>query len=128
MNGLRDSWRRHKRIIKKNHFDGYHNIEDMLKQRPAEISEVQFLQLIEYWRNSDVQAMCKLNSENRKKQKWRHRMGPINFARRASKENNEEPSKSEMFIATRTKQEKQVHADAQIAIVIHIATNIFSGT
>ncbi|XP_019242741.1 PREDICTED: uncharacterized protein LOC109222905 [Nicotiana attenuata] len=48
-------------------------------------------------------------------------MGPINFARvrvalRASKENNEEPSKSEIFIATRTKQGKQVHEDAQIAI------------
>nr|XP_033513452.1 uncharacterized protein LOC108946131 [Nicotiana tomentosiformis] len=41
--------------------------------------------------------MSQLNSENRKKQKWRHRMGPINFARvrvalRATKENNEEPS------------------------------------
>nr|XP_009789654.1 PREDICTED: uncharacterized protein LOC104237250 [Nicotiana sylvestris] len=109
MDVLRDAWRRHMRNIKKNHFDGYHTIEDMLKQHPVEIPEVQFLQLIEYWRDSDVQAICKLNSENRQKQKWRHRMGPINFARvrvalRASKENNEKPSKSEMFIATRTKQ------------------------
>ncbi|OIT22793.1 hypothetical protein A4A49_54787 [Nicotiana attenuata] len=38
------------------------------------------------------------------------------YVNRASKENNEEPSKSEMFIATRTKQGKQVYEDAQIAI------------
>ncbi|KAH0633081.1 hypothetical protein KY284_035867 [Solanum tuberosum] len=69
----------------------------------------------------NVQAMCEMNSQNRKKQKWRHRMGPINFARvrvalRATKENNEEPSKSEMFIATRTKTGKDLHTDTQVAM------------
>lgn len=49
-------------------------------------------------------------------------MGPINFARvratlRAAKDNNEEPSKSEMFIATRTKTGKEIQADTQVAIV-----------
>ncbi|XP_016445396.1 uncharacterized protein LOC107770588 isoform X2 [Nicotiana tabacum] len=48
-------------------------------------------------------------------------MGPINFARvrvalRATKENNEEPSKSEMFITTRIKKGKEVHTDTQVAI------------
>ncbi|XP_027768138.1 uncharacterized protein LOC114074416 isoform X2 [Solanum pennellii] len=65
--------------------------------------------------------MCEMNSQNRKKQKWRHRMGPISFARvcvtlRAIKENNEEPPKSEMFIETRTKMGKELQADTQIAI------------
>nr|XP_016438033.1 PREDICTED: uncharacterized protein LOC107764023 [Nicotiana tabacum] len=64
--------------------------------------------------------MCQLNSENRKK-KMRHRMGPINFARvrvslGATKENNEESSKSEMFITTRTKKGKEVHTNIQVAI------------
>ncbi|KAH0775130.1 hypothetical protein KY290_012267 [Solanum tuberosum] len=68
-----------------------------------------------------INAMCEMNSQNRKKQKWRHRMGPINFARvrvalRATKENNEEPSKCEMFIATRTKTGKEIQADTQVAI------------
>ncbi|KAH0773854.1 hypothetical protein KY290_010991 [Solanum tuberosum] len=68
-----------------------------------------------------INAMCEMNSRNRKKKKWRHRMGPINFARvcvalRATKENNEEPSKSEMFIATRTKTRKDLHTDTQVAI------------
>ncbi|XP_075105314.1 uncharacterized protein LOC107823993 [Nicotiana tabacum] len=48
-------------------------------------------------------------------------MGPINFARvrvalGVTKENNEESSKSEMFITTRTKKRKEVHTDTQVAI------------
>ncbi|XP_019234615.1 PREDICTED: uncharacterized protein LOC109215061 [Nicotiana attenuata] len=48
-------------------------------------------------------------------------MGPINFARirvalHASKENNEELSKSEMFTATRTKKGKEVQTDTLVAI------------
>ncbi|XP_027771403.1 uncharacterized protein LOC114076493 [Solanum pennellii] len=62
-----------------------------------------------------------MNSQNRKKQTWRHRMGPINFSRVrvalvASKDNNEVPSKPEIFIATRTKMGKEIQADTQIAI------------
>ncbi|KAH0657057.1 hypothetical protein KY285_031939 [Solanum tuberosum] len=68
-----------------------------------------------------INAMCEMNSRNSKKQKWRHRMGPINFTRvrvalRATKENNEEPSKSEMFITARTKTGKDLHTDTQVAI------------
>nr|XP_009785685.1 PREDICTED: uncharacterized protein LOC104233922 [Nicotiana sylvestris] len=53
-------------------------------------------------------------------------MGPINFARvrvelHATKENNEEPSKSEMFITTCTKKGKEVHSNTQVAIVNHAA-------
>ncbi|KAH0695872.1 hypothetical protein KY289_013354 [Solanum tuberosum] len=77
--------------------------------------------LIEYWKHPTVQVICEMNSQNRKKQKWRHRMGPINFARvrvalRAAKDNNEEPSKPEMFIATRTKTRKEIQVDTQVAI------------
>ncbi|KAK6777388.1 hypothetical protein RDI58_024105 [Solanum bulbocastanum] len=48
-------------------------------------------------------------------------MGPVNFGRvlmalRATKENNEEPSKAEMFIATRTKNEKQVDPETEVVI------------
>ncbi|XP_049365816.1 uncharacterized protein LOC125830679 [Solanum verrucosum] len=93
----------------------------MLAKRPDGIPDNQFRQLIEYWKHPTVQAICEMNSQNRKKQKWRHRMGPINFARvrvalRAAKDNNEEPSKPEMFIATRTKTGKEIQADTQVAI------------
>ncbi|OIS95765.1 hypothetical protein A4A49_58673, partial [Nicotiana attenuata] len=93
MTGLRDAWRRHKRNIKMKYFNKNATDEDMLQNHPNEIPEVQFRQLIEYWKDSDVQ--------------------------RATKENNEEPSKSEMLIATRTKKGKEVHTDTQVAIVSH---------
>ncbi|XP_016195639.1 uncharacterized protein LOC107636656 [Arachis ipaensis] len=78
----------------------------MLVNRPLEIPEIQFRKLIAYWSIPTVKAMCVINSENRKKQQWRHKMGPINFARvrvdlREKKENKEEPNQAEMFVATR---------------------------
>ncbi|KAH0730621.1 hypothetical protein KY289_001809 [Solanum tuberosum] len=121
MTGLRDAWRRHKQKIKEKFFDKNSTLEDMLAKRPDGIPDNQFRQLIEYWKHPTVQAICEMNSQNRKKQKWRHRMGPINFARvhmalRAAKDNNEKPSKPEMFIATRTKTGKEIQADTQVAI------------
>ncbi|KAG5571527.1 hypothetical protein H5410_061293, partial [Solanum commersonii] len=62
----------------------------MLEKCPDDILECQFRQLIEYWKHPTVQ--------------------------RATKQNNEEPSKSEMFIATRTKTGKEIQADTQVAI------------
>ncbi|XP_027775065.1 uncharacterized protein LOC107027508 [Solanum pennellii] len=121
MTGLRDAWRRHKQKIKKNFFDKNSTLEDMLAKCPDGIPHNQFRQLIEYWKHPTVQAICEMNSQNRKKQKWRHRMGPINFGRvrvalRAAKDNNEEPSKPEIFIASRTKKGKEIQADTQVAI------------
>ncbi|XP_070033060.1 uncharacterized protein [Nicotiana tomentosiformis] len=96
MSGLRDAWRRHKRNLKMEYFNKNATDEDMLQNRPNEIPEVQFYQMIKYWKDSDIQ--------------------------RATKENNEEPSKSEMFIANRTKKGKEVHTDTQVAIVRHDAS------
>ncbi|KAH0661723.1 hypothetical protein KY284_026654 [Solanum tuberosum] len=101
--------------------EGKNTLEDMLQKCPDNMPEVQFRQLIEYWKHPTVQAMCEMNSQNMKRQKWRHRMRPINFARVpvalcAAKDNNEEPSKSENFIATRTNTGKEIQADTQVPI------------
>ncbi|KAH0660453.1 hypothetical protein KY289_029201 [Solanum tuberosum] len=90
MTGLRDAWKRHKQKIKERCFDKNSTVEDMLAKRPNDIPEGQFRQLIKYWKHPTVQ--------------------------RATKENNEEPSKCEMFIATRTKTGKEIQADTQVAI------------
>ncbi|KAH0688938.1 hypothetical protein KY289_016296 [Solanum tuberosum] len=90
MDGLRDAWRRHKRYVKENYFDKYKTLEDRLKNCPSWIPEVQFRKLIDYWELPTV--------------------------KRATKENNEEPSKAEMFIATRTKNGKQVDPETEVVI------------
>uniref|UniRef100_M1DT35 Ubiquitin n=1 Tax=Solanum tuberosum TaxID=4113 RepID=M1DT35_SOLTU len=90
MTGLRDAWRQHKQKIKEKFFDKNSNLEDMLAKRPDGMPEHQFRKLIEYWRHPTVQ--------------------------RATKDNNEEPSNSEMFIATHTKTGKEIQVDTQVAI------------
>ncbi|XP_047267248.1 uncharacterized protein LOC124897811 [Capsicum annuum] len=109
------------REVKRRCFDKRLTIEEMLEKCTAGIPAIHLRQLIEYWKLPEVEALSEVNSQNRKKQKWRHRMGPINFGRvrvalRRTKENNEEPLKAEMFVATRTKIGKEVQADTQITI------------
>ncbi|KAH0747456.1 hypothetical protein KY285_009113 [Solanum tuberosum] len=88
--GLRDAWRRHKQRIKERCFDKNSTVEDMLEKRPDDMTEGQLHQLIEYWKHPILQH--------------------------ATKENNEEPSKCEMFIATHTETGKEIQADIQVAI------------
>ncbi|KAF3658499.1 putative serine/threonine-protein kinase/receptor-like [Capsicum annuum] len=90
MHGLRDAWRGFKREVKRRCSDKRLTVEEMLEKRPAGVPSVHLRQLIEYWKLSEVE--CR------------------------TKENNEEPLKVEIFVATRTKTGKEVQADTQIAI------------
>ncbi|XP_020979511.1 uncharacterized protein LOC107643624 isoform X2 [Arachis ipaensis] len=56
------------------------------------------------------------NRENRSKQKWNHRMGPVSFELRAKKEDNEDPSQSEMFVVTRTSKKGETDSGTQETI------------
>ncbi|MED6224269.1 hypothetical protein PIB30_082414 [Stylosanthes scabra] len=89
----RDSWKRFKGKIKRKHFLPYDDIEDMVKNRPR-------------------QSISERNKQHKKKQKFPHRMGPINFGRvraalRAENGTNEDPKRFEMFIVTRTSQKRK---------------------
>ncbi|XP_057719905.1 uncharacterized protein LOC130934344 [Arachis stenosperma] len=125
MTGVQGGWKRYKTRIKKKHFEPYsRNIEDMLVNRLLEIPEIQFQKLIAYWSIPTIKAMCAINSENRKKQQWRHKMGPIKFARvrvdlHEKKENKEEPNQAEMFVATRNGLKgKTLDVDTQAVIYL----------
>ncbi|KAK7266973.1 hypothetical protein RIF29_19635 [Crotalaria pallida] len=75
-----------------------------------------------YWRSDIVQDIAKKNAINRAKQKYLHRMGPVNFARiraklRAKKKEEEEVSQAEMFIETRTSRNgKEIDEETQSII------------
>ncbi|RYR30945.1 hypothetical protein Ahy_B01g055734 [Arachis hypogaea] len=94
----------------------------MIKNRPLEIPKVQFRKLIRYWSLPAIKAISAKNTENRSKQTCPHRMGSTNFGivrkqLRDSKENSEEPSRAEVFIATRTsKKGKEIDAKTQTTI------------
>ncbi|KAF3646805.1 hypothetical protein FXO37_20282 [Capsicum annuum] len=90
MHAFRDAWRGFKREVKRRCFDKTLTVEEMLAKCPAGVPAVYLHQLIEYWKLPEVE--------------------------RRTKENNEEPLKAEMFVATRTKTGKEVQADTQIVI------------
>ncbi|XP_072054941.1 uncharacterized protein [Arachis hypogaea] len=104
----------------------------MIKNRPLEIPEVQFRKLIRYWSLPTVKAVSTKNAKNRSKQTCPHRMSSINFGivrkqLRDSKENSEEPSRVEVFIATRTsKKGKEIDAKTQSTIA-ELQTRIEAG-
>ncbi|XP_025700352.1 uncharacterized protein [Arachis hypogaea] len=88
---IRDAWKRFKGKIKQKHFVPFDTIEDMVKNRPTQVPESQFIKLIYYWSHPTIQ--------------------------RATKETNEEPKRFEMFLATRTsRKRKEIDQETQDAI------------
>ncbi|XP_072075680.1 uncharacterized protein [Arachis hypogaea] len=109
---IRDAWKRFKGKIKQKHFVPFDTIEDMVKNRPTQVPESQFIKLIYYWSHPTIQSISEKNKKHKEQQKFPHRMGPINFGRvrvalRATKETNEEPKRFEMFLATRTSRKRK---------------------
>ncbi|KAE9591138.1 putative transposase, Ptta/En/Spm, plant, Transposase-associated domain-containing protein [Lupinus albus] len=76
---LNDAWRRHKCVIKEEHFSKYKTTYEHLKNRPKDIPESHFKELIRYWSLGNIKEMSEQNSKNKAHQKWRHRTGPVNF-------------------------------------------------
>ncbi|MED6222313.1 hypothetical protein PIB30_063170 [Stylosanthes scabra] len=97
---IRDAWKRFKTKLKQKHFDPYDNYDDMVKNRPLRVPEDQFVKLLLYWGHPTIQERSQRNKNNRKQQKFPHRMGPVNFAReifqsrQASGETEEEAFRS----------------------------------
>ncbi|MED6205035.1 hypothetical protein PIB30_014259 [Stylosanthes scabra] len=108
--------------VKQNHFMKYKTRKRMLKNRPDDIPEVQFRKLIRYWSLPEIRAMSEKNIENRSKQTCPHRTGSTGFGivrkrLRESKENNEEPSRPEIFTVTRTSRKgKEIDPKSQSTI------------
>ncbi|MED6150593.1 hypothetical protein PIB30_073836 [Stylosanthes scabra] len=122
MQALCRAWKKYKGQIKLLHFMKYKTKEQMMRNRPLHIPEVQFRKLIRYWRLPEIKALSEKNIENRSKQTCPHRMGSTGFAfvrkqLRDSKENNEEPSRAEIFTVTRSsKKGKEIDPKSQSTI------------
>ncbi|MED6212186.1 hypothetical protein PIB30_080790 [Stylosanthes scabra] len=78
---IQDAWKRFKSKLKQKHFEPYDNYDDMVKNRPLRVPEDQFVKLLLYWGHPTIQERSQRNKNNRKQQKFPHRMGPVNFER-----------------------------------------------
>ncbi|MED6223162.1 hypothetical protein PIB30_071292 [Stylosanthes scabra] len=122
MQALCRARKKYKGQIKLLHFTKYKTKKQMMRNRPLHIPEVQFRKLIQYWRLPEIKAVSEKNIENRSKQTCPHRMGSTGFAimrnqLRDSKENNEEPSRAEIFTVTRSnKKGKEIDPKSQSTI------------
>nr|XP_027186308.1 uncharacterized protein LOC113784359 [Cicer arietinum] len=77
---LNNAWRRYKCFLKKEHFSKYKTTREQLKNRPHEISEEDFKNLLEYWKEDHSQEISHQNAQNIAQLKYRHRMGNKGFA------------------------------------------------
>ncbi|MED6213547.1 hypothetical protein PIB30_094450 [Stylosanthes scabra] len=121
-----EAWKQFKKRIKEFHYTPYQSFREMLKNRPTTISEDHFQKLVRFWNYDVTSAIAKKNTENRSKQKCNHRMRPVNFELiraelHAKKDNNEDHSQAEMFVATRTnKKGEPLHSSTQEMIVSYL--------
>ncbi|MED6201331.1 hypothetical protein PIB30_093884, partial [Stylosanthes scabra] len=91
MQALCRAWKKYKGQIKLLHFTKYKTKKQMIWNRPLHIPEVQFRKLIRYWRLPEI--------------------------KHDSKENNEEPSRAEIFTVTRSsKKGKEIDPKSQSTI------------
>ncbi|XP_020969528.1 uncharacterized protein LOC107620678 isoform X2 [Arachis ipaensis] len=111
-----EAWKQFKKRIKKYHYTPYNSFREMMKNRPMTIPELHFRKLVQFWRLDIIKVISDKNRENRSKQKWNHRMGPVSFELRAKKEDNEDPSQSEMFVVTRTSKKGETDSGTQETI------------
>ncbi|KAM7262259.1 hypothetical protein ACFE04_021336 [Oxalis oulophora] len=77
---LNDAWRKYKHTIKKKYFHPFKNTKEWLKTPPTCIRLDHFKVLINFWRLEKIQTLCKKNTNNNSKQKWKNRKGKLRFS------------------------------------------------
>ncbi|KAM3395279.1 hypothetical protein P3S68_004284 [Capsicum galapagoense] len=68
---IRESWRKNKSDLKRDHYNPWENDEIQLKKRPESVPECQFKELLVYWKSEKFQKMSETDKEN-----WKKLMNP----------------------------------------------------
>ncbi|XP_016475258.1 uncharacterized protein LOC107796950 isoform X2 [Nicotiana tabacum] len=74
------AWRKYKSQLKTTHFTTYDNDELRMENRPVDIPESHFKDLLKYWNSDPHKKMSETNTENRNKLKCPHTAGRTPFA------------------------------------------------
>ncbi|XP_019231529.1 PREDICTED: uncharacterized protein LOC109212351 [Nicotiana attenuata] len=74
------AWRKYKSQLKATHFTAYENDELRMKNRPVDVLESHFKDLLKYWNSDPHKKMSETNTENRSKLMCPHTAGRIPFA------------------------------------------------
>ncbi|KAG8384228.1 hypothetical protein BUALT_Bualt04G0096100 [Buddleja alternifolia] len=103
---LNDMWRDWKQRLKANYFTPYKDhLHHNFFERPNEQVELdQWLILVEYWKQNELQKQAKKNAESRAKKKYPHRTGktPIPHLKEKMRYEGVHTTEFDMFIASRS--------------------------
>ncbi|XP_009797703.1 uncharacterized protein LOC107765985 [Nicotiana tabacum] len=69
------AWRKYKSQLKATHFTTYENDELRMEDRPIDVPESHFKDLLKYWNSDPHKEMSETNTENRSKLKCPHTAG-----------------------------------------------------
>ncbi|KAF9623285.1 hypothetical protein IFM89_000774 [Coptis chinensis] len=74
-----DEFRNKKSKWKRNFYTRYATYEERISHRPEQLSQQEWVQLMEFWDTPEHQAISKRNRANRAKQIAKHAAGRISF-------------------------------------------------
>ncbi|KAF9590170.1 hypothetical protein IFM89_031774 [Coptis chinensis] len=100
-----DEFRNKKSKWKRKFYTPYTTYEERVSHRPHQLSQQEWVQLVEFWDTPEQQAISERNKANRVKQIAKHAAGRISFPQFEeimSKEHGAPPSLGDLFVRTHT--------------------------
>ncbi|KAD3066893.1 hypothetical protein E3N88_34773 [Mikania micrantha] len=110
------SYKVHKCRFKQKHFYQFKDNKTRWNNRPNNIPEDDFRQLLRLWSNKDVEKRCARAKQSRMSQKNMHTAGPKSFARIQEEMKNDDPNQktptlTQLFERTRKRTEGRTYVD-----------------
>ncbi|KAF9600594.1 hypothetical protein IFM89_011123 [Coptis chinensis] len=118
----RDEFKNKKSKWKRNFYTRYATYEERISHRPQQLSQQEWVQLVEFWDTPEHQAISKRNRANRAKQIAKHAVGRISFPQFEeimSQKAGAPPSLGDPFVRTHTSSQTHDALDDQSREYIH---------
>ncbi|KAH0700764.1 hypothetical protein KY290_010262 [Solanum tuberosum] len=126
LEGIRNARRKYRNDLYENHYKAYDNDDLRMANKPKDVSEFDFKDLLKYWDSEKFKEMSERNTKNRKKWMNPHTAGKTSFAvirnnLEKEKESPDELSAKELFVATRSRKPGRVYKDSNEDTISKIA-------
>lgn len=130
LKSLGRKWKDWKAKLKIAHYNTHVTDEERIADRDERVPLDQWAALVSYWSSAEGEARSARNKANRVQQKFNHATGTKSFAARLREEervkrpNGKEPSRSELFVSSRTRKDGQAVNEASAAVILQLQDHI----
>ncbi|KAK9277534.1 hypothetical protein L1049_007078 [Liquidambar formosana] len=124
LKSIEKKWKDWKSELKLKHYETHTTNEERLKDLDIRVVPKQWSILVSYWNSLEGMERCKIGKHNRALQRLNHTAGSKSFARifrekTDERSDGEEPSRTDIFIATHTRDEQPMdEALAEIIVFV----------